>query len=97
MSQISSLAEDGVANSYYWSNPRATVQFFDFVRANDEGRLWTFTLLDSLWLRYNRSAGIDRLGPQAPEAPTEAQLNELSDDGVADLLTRTRRLKNQTR
>src|ERR1700688_204571 len=49
---ISSIAEEAVAHCFYWSNPRASDKFFDWVRANDDGRMWTFALLDYLWNRY---------------------------------------------
>jgi hypothetical protein len=92
---ISSIAEEAVAHCFYWSNPRATGEFFDWVRANDDGRMWTFALLDSLWQQYTVSSSINRLTQE--DAPTAEELDGLSDEQVSDLLTRTRRLKNQVR
>jgi len=92
---ISSIAEEAVAHCFYWSNPRATGEFFDWVRANDDGRMWTFALLDSLWQQYTVSSSINRLTQEDP--PTAEELDGLSDEQVSDLLTRTRRLKNQVR
>jgi hypothetical protein len=76
-------------------NPRATENFFDWVRANDDGRMWTFALLDSLWQQYTVSSSINRLTQE--DSPTAEELDGLSDEQVSDLLTRTRRLKNQAR
>jgi hypothetical protein len=92
---ISSIAEEAVAHCFYWSNPRASEKFFDWVRANDDGRMWTFALLDYLWNRYQAGSAIERLAKEDP--PTAEGLENLSDEQVSDLLTRTRRLKNQVR
>jgi hypothetical protein len=52
-------------------------------------------LLDSLWQQYTVSSSIDRLTQE--DAPTAEELDNLSDEQVSDLLTRTRHLKNQAR
>ena len=69
--------------------------FFDYVRLDDDGRLWSFTLLDSPWNEYRTSSAINRLAQEDP--PTAEELDSLSDEQVSELLTRTRRLKNQAR
>jgi hypothetical protein len=57
--------------------------------------MWTFALLDSLWNQFNLNASIDRLG--AEPQPTAEDFDTMSDEQISDLLTRTRRLRNQTR
>jgi hypothetical protein len=59
--QVSSIVEEACAHAFYWNNPRATNQFFDFGRARDKNRLWTFSLLDTFWQQYNVTTSIDRL------------------------------------
>lgn len=92
---ISEILEEGIAHCYFWSNPRADEAFFDFVRANDDGRIWNFGLLENLWTRFNTASAVDKLDPH--DTPTPEEMDNLSDEQVSDLLTRTRRLKNQAR
>ncbi len=93
--KISEIVEEAVAYTFYWNNPRATEEFFEWVRSNDSGRLWSFSLLDSCWSRYQTGSAIERLAQEEP--PNSEELDSLSDEQVSDLLTRTRRLKNQAR
>jgi hypothetical protein len=95
--KISEIVEEGVAHCYFWSNPRANESFFSFVRESDDGRLWTFSLLDNLWARYNFASSIDKLDSQAP--PTAEELDQLSDEEIERRLTEARKLraKNQIR
>jgi hypothetical protein len=92
---ISSIVEEACAHAFYWNNPKATGEFFDFVRARDGNRLWTFPLLDTLSQQYTVSSSIERHTQEEP--PTAEELDNLSDEQVSDRLTRTRRLKNQVR
>jgi hypothetical protein len=94
---ISSIAEEAVAHCFYWSNPRATGEFFDWVRANDDGRMWTFALRDSLWARYQVASAVDRLDAQ--DVPTQQDLDQMSDDEIEKTLTEARKLRarNQIR
>jgi hypothetical protein len=93
--KISSVIEEAISYCWYWANTKAKGDFFDYVRKHDDGRLWSFLLLDSLWNQYQTSSAIDRLAQEDP--PTPEELDGLSDEQVSDLLTRTRRLKNQER
>jgi hypothetical protein len=43
--KISEIVEEAVANVYYFNNIRSDENFFDWVRAHDDGRMWTLTLL----------------------------------------------------
>ncbi len=61
---MSGIAEEAVACTFYWNNPRATEEFFEWVRARDNGRMWTFALLDSLWSQFQTGNAIHRLGQQ---------------------------------
>jgi hypothetical protein len=74
---------------------KAKGDFFDYVRLHDDGRLWSFLLLDSLWNQYQTGSAIERLAQE--DLPTTEALDNLSDEQVSDLLSRTRRLKNQAR
>ena len=82
---------------FYWSNPRATESFFDFVRANDDGRIWNFGLLENLWNRYNLASSLDKLDSQA--APTPEDFDAMSDEEIEKTLTEARKLRarNQIR
>lgn len=95
--KISEIAEEAVSHAFYWSQPRANGQFFEFVRGHDDGRMWTFALLDSLWQQYNVSTSVDRLA-QEP-SPTPEDFDKMSDSEIDNLLTKTQqlRLKNQIR
>jgi hypothetical protein len=95
--RVSELAEEAVAHSFYFSTPRASENFFDWVRANDGGRMWTFALLDSLWNQFNLNASIDRL--RAEPQPTPEDLDALSDKEIEETLTEARKLRarNQIR
>ena len=95
--KISEIAEEAVAHAFYFSTPRASENFFDWVRANDGGRMWTFALLDSLWNQFNLNASIDRLG--AEPQPTAEDLDAMSDGEIEKTLTEVRKLraKNQIR
>ena len=89
--RISEIAKEAVAFCFYWNNPRANEEFFNWARANDDGRMWTFALLDSLWNRYNVAASVDRLA-QEPQ-PTPEELEQLSDTEIESLLAESRRLR----
>jgi hypothetical protein len=95
--KVSEIIEEGVAHCFYWSCPRANESFFTFVRDNDDGRLWTFNLLDHLWTRYNLASSIDKLDSQA--APTAEDLDAMSDGEIERTLTEARKLRarNQIR
>jgi hypothetical protein len=95
--KVSEIIEEGVAYTFYWNNPRATEDFFEYARSNDGGWLWTFALLDSLYQRYSVTASLDRLA-QEPQATAE-DLDQLPDEEIEKLLTESRRLraKNQIR
>jgi hypothetical protein len=95
--KISEIAEEAVAHSFYFSTPRASENFFDWVRANDGGRMWTFALLDSLWNQFNLNASIDRLGAEPP--PTAEDFDAMSDEDIEKTLTEARKLRarNQIR
>ena len=94
---ISTILEEGIAHCYFWSNPRADESFFDFVRANDDGRIWNFGLLENLWNRYNLASSLDKLDSQA--APTAEGLGQMSDEEIEKTLTEARKLRarNQIR
>jgi hypothetical protein len=90
--KISAVIEEAISYCWYWANTKAKGDFFDYVRGHDDGRLWSFLLLDSLWNQYQTGSAIERLAQENP--PTAEELDNLSDEQV---LTRTRRLKNQAR
>jgi hypothetical protein len=50
--KISAIAEEAVMHAFHFSKPRCTEEFFDYVRAHDGNRTWTFALLDALWTEY---------------------------------------------
>ena len=89
--KISEIVEEGVAYAFYWNNTRATEEFFDWVRSNDGGRLWSFNLLDSLWNQYNVSASINRLG--AEQRPTAEELDAMSDEEIEKTLNEARKIR----
>lgn len=93
--KISEIVEDGVFQTFRWNNMRVGNDFLDFMQANHGGRIITFALLDNLWNQYNVTASIDRL--RAEPQPTDEDFDAMSDEQISDLLTRTRRLRNQTR
>ena len=45
--KISAVIEEAISYCWYWANTKAKGDFFDYVRLHDDGRLWSFTLLDS--------------------------------------------------
>jgi hypothetical protein len=95
--EISSIVEEACAHAFYWNNPRATGEFFDFVRARDANRLWTFPLLDTLWQQYSVTTSIDRLEAEPP--PTVEDFDKMSDEEIEKTLTEARKLRarNQIR
>jgi hypothetical protein len=93
--KISELAEEAVSHAFWWSTPRATEQFFDFVRSTDDGRTWTFALLDSLWNQYNVSSAINRIS--AEPTPTTEDLEAMSDTEIEETLAEARRLRARNR
>jgi hypothetical protein len=94
--KISAIIEDGVAHTFYWNNPRATEEFFDWVRVNDGGRIWTFSLLDSLWNQYQTSSAIDRLNPNEPSAEeVVAAAESMSDEELEATLVAARQLRSR--
>lgn len=95
--KISEIVEEAVAYAFYWNNPRATEEFFDWVRNNDGGRLWSFALLDECWNRYNVTAAVDRL--KAEPQPTAEDLEPMSDEEIENTLAEARKLRarNQVR
>jgi hypothetical protein len=93
--EISEIVEDGVFQAFRWNNIRVGDEFLDFVQANHGGRIIAFALLDNLWNQYNFTASVDRLNAEPP--PTAEDFDATSDEQISDLLTRTRKLRNQTR
>jgi hypothetical protein len=93
---ISEIIQEGIAHVFYWSHVGADEKFFDYVRANDDGRLWTLTLLENLCKRYTVGSSLEKI-TQAEPQPTPEDFEALSDEEISDLLTQSRRLKNQTR
>lgn len=64
--KISAVIEEAVSYCWYWANPKAKGDFFDYVRLHDDGRLWSFLLLDSLWNQYQTGSAIERLAQEDP-------------------------------
>jgi hypothetical protein len=95
--KISEIVEEAAACSFLWNNPRATEEFFEWVRNNDGGRLWRLVLLDSLWTRYQVSSSVEKLDAQ--DAPTSEDLEQMSDSEIEETLAEARRLRarNQIR
>lgn len=92
---VSQIIEDGVAHTFYWNNPRATKDFFDWVRASDGGRIWTFALLDSLWNQYQTGSAINHLNPGEPTVDEIlADAENMTDEELAATLTEARRLRS---
>lgn len=96
--QISKIAEEAVAQTFYWSNPRASENFFEWVRANDGERMWTFALLDSLWNQYQTRFAIDCLDPKEPTTEeVVAAAEKMTDDELAAALAEARKLRSRSR
>jgi hypothetical protein len=89
--KISEIVEEAVANVYYFNNVRADENFFDWVRAHDDGRTWTLTLLDVLFAKYSVETTLDKLDTQA--APTAEELDQLSDAEIESTLLAARKLR----
>ena len=95
---ISEIAEEACAHVFYWHNPRADESFFDYARANDGGRTWTFPLLDSFWNHYQTSSAINHLNPSEPTADEIlADAENMTDEELAATLTEARRLRSNGR
>ena len=88
---VSAILEEASAHVFYWSNHRANEAFFDWVRANDDGRTWSLAFLEHCWNQYNLDTSIDRLGNEPP--PTPEDFEPMSDSEIEKLLTDTRRLR----
>ena len=96
--KISEIAEEACAHIFYWHNPRADESFFDYSRANDGGRTWTFPLLDSLWNQYQTRSAIDHLNPSEPTADEIlADAENMTDEELTATLTEARRLRSNGR
>jgi hypothetical protein len=48
-------------HAFHFSNPRCTEEFFDYVRAHDGNRTWTFALMDALWTQYQVTSAVNKL------------------------------------
>ena len=89
--KISEIVEEAVANVYYFNNIRADGNFFDWVRQHDDGRMWTLTLLDTLFAKYSVATALDKLDAQ--DAPTLEDLDAMSDEEVERTLLESRKLR----
>jgi hypothetical protein len=87
----SAVLEERIAHCYSWSNLRADESFADFVRANDDSRIWNFGLLENLWNRYNLASSLDKLDSQA--APMAEDLGQMSDEEIEKTLTEARKVR----
>ena len=97
---ISEILQEGIAHVFYWSHVGADEKFFDYVRANDDGRIWSLSLLESLWNRYRVSSSLEKITQaRAEPQPTPEDLEQLSDTEIESLLAESRRLRanNQIR
>ena len=93
--KISEIAEEACAHVFYWNNPKASEDFFEYARAHDGGRTWVFPLLDSLWTQYQTRSAIDRLDPNEPTAEEiVADAENMTDEELAAMLTEARRLRS---
>ena len=97
--RISEIVEEGVAYTFYWNNPRANESFFSFVRETDDGRLWTFSLLDNLWKQFCVSSSLEKITEAQNLVATPGELDQLSDEEIERTLTEAKKLraKNQIR
>jgi hypothetical protein len=89
--KISEIVEEAVANVYYFNNIRADENFFDWVRAHDDGRMWTLTLLDTLFAKYSVETTLDKLDTQ--DGPTAEDLDQMSDAEIEQTLLAARKLR----
>ncbi len=93
--KISEIAEEACEHVFYWNNPKASEDFFEYARAHDGGRTWVFPLLDSLWTRYQTRSAINHLNPSEPTAEEIlADAENMTDEELAATLTEARRLRS---
>lgn len=93
--KISEIAEEAVAYCFYWNNTRANDAFFTWVKANDDGRMWTFALLDTLWEQYQQGAiGVQN---QPSQKDVEREAESMSDAELASVIAEARKLQRQSR
>jgi hypothetical protein len=97
--RISEIAEEAVAYCSYWHNPRMNEKFFTWAKANDDGRMWTFALLDSLWNEYQTGNAINQLDrqPEITQADVVEMAEGMSDEALAATIAEARKLRNQSR
>ena len=92
---ISEIAEEACAHVFYWNNPSADEDFFEYARANDGGRTWTFPLFDFFWTHYQTRSAINHLNPSEPTAEEIlADAENMTDEELAATLTEARRLRS---
>jgi hypothetical protein len=91
--EINPIVEEAVYAVWYWSKPgvELTPELDAFIQKRTD-RVLTFALLDSLFQKFKTREALNHLGPQSPEPAevSEEELNNLSDDEVADLWQRSR-------
>ena len=93
--KVSEIAEEACAHVFYWNNPKASEDFFEYARAHDGGRTWVFPLLDSLWTQYQTRSAINHLNPSEPTAEEIlADAENMTDEELAATLTEARRLRS---
>jgi hypothetical protein len=93
--KVNAVVEEAVLQTYLWSNPRAGSDFEQYVFENRGGRLITLSLLDVLWKRYSTRGAVNLLTQEQEPSPSEADLDDLSDEQVQVLLQDSKRLRNQ--
>jgi hypothetical protein len=95
---VSEIVQEGIACVFHWTHVGADEAFYDYVRSHDDGKIWNFPLLESLWRKYNVSASLGKI-TQAEPTPTAEDLEAMSDEEIDKTLTEARRLRarNQVR
>lgn len=91
---VSEIIQEAIACVFHWTHVGADEKFFDYVRANDDGKIWNFGLLSNLWTRYQVASTVEKLDAQ--DAPTAEDLDQLSDEEIEKTLAEARRLRART-
>jgi hypothetical protein len=97
--KISEIAEEACANVFYWNNPKATEDFFEYVRVHDGGRLWVFPLLDDLWNQYRVGSAVNKLARQGEPTAEEvvAAAENMTDEELAATFAEARKLRSRNK
>jgi hypothetical protein len=92
--EINKVLEEAIFNVFFWNKPHIepTEELKEFLQQRTANIVLTFPVLDTLLKQYQTSRAVSHLGAAeaAAAAPSQQDLDDLSDDQVADLFNRTR-------